>query len=53
MAAFIVSMVLLGLLVAAGIASMLGLIPDTRDTAYGVGPMLTPRRKTAFTHHDR
>jgi hypothetical protein len=53
MAAFILSMVLLGLLVAAGIASALGRTPDSRDVAYGVGPLLSPRRRTVSTHIDR
>ena len=53
MAALILSMVLLGLLAAAGIAAALGLTPDSRDTAYGVGPILSPRRSTVSTHIDR
>lgn len=45
MAAFIVLIVFLAILAAAGIASVLGLTPDTRDTAYGIGPVLAPRRR--------
>jgi len=44
MAAFIVFIVIMAILAGAGIASVLGLTPDTRDAAYGVGPLLAPRK---------
>jgi hypothetical protein len=47
MAALIFLIVFAGLVAAAGIASVLGLTPDTRDTAFGVGPMLAPRNHGA------
>ena len=53
MAAFLFLMVLLGLLAAAGIASALGLTPDSRDVAYGVGPLLAPRRRAPHLRNDR
>jgi len=45
MAALIFFIAFVAILAAAGIASALGLTPDTRDPAYGVGPMLAPRRR--------
>jgi hypothetical protein len=44
-----IALVLLVLLVAVGVASVLGLAADTRDPEYGVGPLLVPRR----SHVDR
>jgi hypothetical protein len=53
MAALIFLIVFVAILVAAGIASALGLTADTRDPAYEVGPMLDPRRHTAPGATDR
>jgi hypothetical protein len=47
MAALIFLIAFAALLAAVGIASALGLTPDTRDTSYGVGPMLAPRNHGA------
>lgn len=53
MAAFILILVLVALLAAAGIASALGHTPDTRDVEYGVGPVLAPRRDARGTAANR
>lgn len=45
MAAFIFLIAFVAFLAAAGIASVLGLTPDSRDPAYGVGPLLAPRHR--------
>ncbi|MCW2496439.1 MAG: hypothetical protein JWQ77_2363 [Jatrophihabitans sp.] len=53
MAVIIVSVLLLALLAAAGIAVVLDLTPDTRDHEFGIGPMLNPRRTSASRAADR
>jgi len=40
-----VALVLLILLLGLGAASMLGLTVDTRDTRYGIGPLLWPNHR--------
>jgi hypothetical protein len=49
----IVSLALLLLLVAGGIAAALDLTPDTRDPKFGLGPVLHPRNVGADEPADR
>jgi hypothetical protein len=53
MAALIVSLALLTLLVALGVAAVLDLTPDTRDPEFGLGPVLHPRQTHASATSNR